>query len=93
MPGMPEIRVSRSVRVVRRPGGVIELHPREPQMLAPVKDAMAVLDCSRDTVLRLIDSGHIRARKLRPGKSNSHYRVNMGDVYKLAEEADEKEEI
>lgn len=73
-----DLQIAPSVRVVRRPGGVVELHPQAPRLEGTVTEAARVLGVSPRTLRTMITEGIVRAWKPR-----SHWRVCMASVYAL----------
>ena len=54
------------------------------QIKGGTRQAAKILGCSPDTVIRLIEDGTLSARKMRPGRRNSKFIVDMVQVYDLA---------
>lgn len=70
------LEIAPCVRLVRRPGGVVEIHPDRPRLEGTVREAARVLGVSMRTVRRMLEEGQIRGWKPR-----AHWRVDMATVY------------
>jgi excisionase family DNA binding protein len=66
------------------------LLPWSPRYTISVAHAAKMLDCSMDTVCRMIEDGTLQAYKMRPNKPNSPWRVNYDSVISHVEKLHEK---
>lgn len=74
------------VTVTRLPGNVVQLAPAKIVIEGSVTYVAKKTGENRRTVLRKIEDGTYRARKMRPHLKNSKYKVDMTSVYEAEQQ-------